>query len=60
MTVTGVALNRVGIPDVLRQPQIVSAPQGFAAPVQECETQPSLPTPDHSFNVNLCFWLDTG
>ena len=60
MTVTGVALNRVGIPDVLRKPQIGSAPQGFAALVQECETQPSLPTHDYSFVVNLRCWPDTG
>ena len=60
MTVTGVALSRVGIPDVLRQPQIGSAPQSFAAPVQECETQPSPPSPEYSFAVNLRFWPDTG
>ena len=33
MTVTGVDMNRDGIPDVLQQPQFGLAPQGFATPV---------------------------
>ena len=32
-----------------------AAPQGFAAPVQ-----PSIPTPECSFAVNLRLWPDTG
>eukprot|EP00450_Noctiluca_scintillans_P011998 CAMPEP_0194501182 /NCGR_PEP_ID=MMETSP0253-20130528/21718_1 /TAXON_ID=2966 /ORGANISM="Noctiluca scintillans" /LENGTH=44 /DNA_ID= /DNA_START= /DNA_END= /DNA_ORIENTATION= len=35
MTVTGVDLNRDGIPDVLQQPQVgYAAPMQYGAPVQ--------------------------
>ena len=35
MTGTGVGGNRYGTPDVVQQPQIGIAPQGFAASVQQ-------------------------
>ena len=60
MTVTGVDMNRDGIPDFLRQPQNGSAPQGFAFPVQECETQPSQPTPYIQLRREPSIWAGYG